>query len=48
MSTKRNQFRKKLLVVIFGTDTKAERMFDLILIWAIIMVTFLYFRVSSC
>lgn len=37
MSTTRNPIRKKLLVIIFGTDTKAGKLFDLILLWAIIL-----------
>jgi len=37
MSTKRKHFRDKLLVIIFGTDTKAGKLFDLILLWAIIL-----------
>ena len=37
MSSKRNPIRDKLLVVIFGTETKAGKLFDLILLWAIIL-----------
>ncbi|MBE0646219.1 MAG: ion transporter [Bacteroidales bacterium] len=37
MSSIRNPFRDKLLVVIFGTDTKAGKLFDLVLLWAIIL-----------
>jgi len=37
MFSKRNPFRDKLLVVIFGTDTKYGKLFDLILLWAIIL-----------
>ena len=37
MSSTRNPLRKKLLIVIFGTDTKAGKLFDLILLWAIIL-----------
>ncbi len=40
MFSKRNPFRDKLLVVIFGTDTKAGKLFDLILLWAIILSVF--------
>jgi len=37
MVTKRSPIRDQLLVVIFGTDTKAGKLFDLILLWAIIL-----------
>ncbi|NQV01729.1 MAG: ion transporter [Bacteroidia bacterium] len=37
MSSKRNPIRDKLLVIIFGTDTKTGKLFDLILLWVIIL-----------
>lgn len=32
-----NQFRKKLYKIIFGTDTKLGRLFDIFLLWAILL-----------
>lgn len=37
MEKKHNALRTKLLIIIFGTDTKAGRLFDLILLWVIII-----------
>ncbi|MFC2102136.1 ion transporter [Bacteroidota bacterium] len=37
MVSKRSPLRDKLLVVIFGTNTKSGKLFDLILLWAIIL-----------
>ena len=31
------QLRKQLFVVVFGTDTKAGKLFDIILLWAIVL-----------
>ena len=37
MSAKRSSVRNKLFIIIFGTDTKAGRLFNLILLWVIIL-----------